>query len=74
MNEQRLSGLIKNWDFQPGLQEGTLLTGGVLGRLPEFNFPNFQKATSAGSSAGPGSRSGRAARYAECCQIVWLFY
>lgn len=33
---------------EPGLREGTLHTGGGLGRLPEFNPLNLLKTTPAG--------------------------
>lgn len=43
------------------------------GQVSQIQPSGFLKATPAGSSAVPGFRAGRAAKYAEFCQIVWLF-
>lgn len=49
---------------QPGLQERTGLTGGGLGRNPEFNPPTFCKPHLLHPLLFQGSRAGKAANYA----------
>ena len=58
---------------EPGLREGTVHSGGMLGRLPGFSSLNLLKATPAGSMLfqAPGQKGLPSMQF---CQAGWLFY